>query len=501
MATLVISYARADQPLVRGVVKLLRAAMSEIDDAVYWDEDFEPGAAWFDQIKHSIDEAPQLFVFWCAHSAASSQVLDELMYALNAGKVVVPVLLDDTSLSASLAPIHGVDLRTAVRHVATPHEHSTLRWLVPAALAATVLALSVVTWRTLQAGAPVNGHEYVVEARTTVPSANDGEGEKRQPPKSEPHPESRDSRLDRLAQSRLRQEQLEEALRLEASVQASLKQAERRQESLPGPASPDAGDGSRSRLLLLLSEQRVEHLQVALRQEIAKQEQERRRREAERREAEERETSRPTDSRPPSSTVPESDRESRERVEQLTAALGREHQLQNGLRQPGHWPSPPINEGMPESLMRALQLRESQLREARLRELWRRQEARRKSLERAIEPEGTAPPSKDASPAAVPNLPSVQPTQPAPTASADGPATDQRPGMLPGALVLALVVLLGVLVAMMRRRSKHTRSTDTEATAPDGPGGDQVLVLDERTRDALVRQFRRYLHLDRPTRI
>ena len=500
MATLVISYARADQPLVRGVVKLLRAAMSEIDDAVYWDEDFEPGAAWFDQIKRSIDDAPQLFVFWCAHSAVSSQVLEELMYAINAGKVVVPVLLDDTSLSASLAPIHGVDLRTAVRHVATPHERSTLRWLVPAALAATVLALSVFTWRTLQDGAPAKGHEYVVEARTTVPSANDSEGKNLQLPKSELHPESRDSRLDCLAQSRLRQEQLEEALRLEASVQASLKQAERRRKSPAGPARPDTEDGSRSRLLLL-SEQRAEHLQVALRQEIAKQDQERRRREAERREAEKRETSRPADSRPRSTPVPESDRESRERVEQLTAALGREYQLQNGLRQPAHWPSPPINEGMPESLMRALQLRESQLREARLRELWRRQEARRKSLERAIESAGTVPPSKDASPTAVPNPPPVQPTQPAPAASVDGPATDQRPGMLPGALVLALVVLLGVLVAMMRRRSKHTRSTDTEATAPGGPGGDQVLVLDERTRDALVRQFRRYLHLDRPTRI
>jgi hypothetical protein len=120
MATVVISYARVDQPLVRAVVKLLRAALREFEEPVYWDEDFEPGDAWLDQIKRSIDGAPQVFVFWCAHSAGSRQVAEEFRYALSTGKRVVPILLDSTALIPELGRIHGVDLREAVNHRSPP---------------------------------------------------------------------------------------------------------------------------------------------------------------------------------------------------------------------------------------------------------------------------------------------------------------------------------------------------------------------------------------------
>jgi len=149
MPTLVISYARTDQALVRGIVKLLRAAYGDtVGDAVYWDEDFEPGAPWFDQIQRSIDDAPRVFVFWCAHSAKSTQVSRELAYALSVGKAVVPVLLDDTSLTEALSPIHGVDLRATVIHgvpIPSPTPPPKRRLMSPlwAALGLLPLALAI----------------------------------------------------------------------------------------------------------------------------------------------------------------------------------------------------------------------------------------------------------------------------------------------------------------------------------------------------------------------
>ena len=116
MATLVVSYSRDDRAQVRAVVALLRAALRGIDNAVFWDEDFEPGDPWFEQISHHIDATPQLFVFWCEHAASSQQVRREFSYALHRGKRVVPVLMDDTALVPELAPIHGIDLRDALQH-------------------------------------------------------------------------------------------------------------------------------------------------------------------------------------------------------------------------------------------------------------------------------------------------------------------------------------------------------------------------------------------------
>jgi hypothetical protein len=152
VATLVISYSRSDRTQVRAVVALLRAALRDIEKAVFWDEDFEPGDSWFEQIRRHIDEAPQLFVFWCHHAARSEQVRREFLYAFACGKRVVPVLLDSTVLAPELAPIHGIDLREAVLHTPAPggverptrasRKHTAYpRSFAPAALAATVVAM------------------------------------------------------------------------------------------------------------------------------------------------------------------------------------------------------------------------------------------------------------------------------------------------------------------------------------------------------------------------
>lgn len=119
MANIVISYSREDQPLVRGLVKLLRAGLQGIDKAVFWDDDFEYGDPWFAQFEQSVREATALFVVWCSHSAVSKAVARELHIALEHKKRLVPVLLDRTTMPDAIAALHGVDLRGVVEHSLT----------------------------------------------------------------------------------------------------------------------------------------------------------------------------------------------------------------------------------------------------------------------------------------------------------------------------------------------------------------------------------------------
>jgi hypothetical protein len=146
LSVLVISYSREDQAQIRQVVSLLKAAF-QVRTAVFWDDDFAPGDSWFEQITRHIDVAPQLFVFWCAHSAASAQVRREFLYALEQQKRVVPVLLDDTALAVELAPIHGIDLRSAVRHFTRPRRSlkrsGTLAGIVALVIVSSFVALSI----------------------------------------------------------------------------------------------------------------------------------------------------------------------------------------------------------------------------------------------------------------------------------------------------------------------------------------------------------------------
>jgi hypothetical protein len=111
MAVIVISYSRADRPIVHGLVALLRTGLRGLRKAVFWDEDFTPGEEWFQQIAVQIDKADQLFVFWCRHSARSRQVQREVNYALRKKRRVVPVLLDSSALMKRLTKIHAIDLR------------------------------------------------------------------------------------------------------------------------------------------------------------------------------------------------------------------------------------------------------------------------------------------------------------------------------------------------------------------------------------------------------
>jgi hypothetical protein len=85
-----------------------------------------PTSTWKLQFKNRVEESDRVFVFWCDHSAASKAVGEEIEYAKQLNRIVVPVLLDNTPLSESLSYIHGIDLRATRVHRLDP-----LRTLAP----------------------------------------------------------------------------------------------------------------------------------------------------------------------------------------------------------------------------------------------------------------------------------------------------------------------------------------------------------------------------------
>ena len=123
---LAISYARVDRPQVREIVDLLIAA-NAAEGAVFWDGHLVAGEDWYQQLKRHINRAGKLFVFWCEHSKRSRQVRKEYLYARKRKKRIIPVLLDNTPLSAELAPIHGIDMRRSIRHAPFQPERRRMR--------------------------------------------------------------------------------------------------------------------------------------------------------------------------------------------------------------------------------------------------------------------------------------------------------------------------------------------------------------------------------------
>jgi TIR domain len=130
--SLFVSYSRADKILVGALAKFLRTATTE---AVFRDEDgIAPGAKWAETIRQAIGGARLFYVFWCAHSASSDAVKTEYTLAITLDKPVIPVLLDDTKLTKSLAQYQYLDLRSIAHDVHAKRPTSKKRGMKERAL-------------------------------------------------------------------------------------------------------------------------------------------------------------------------------------------------------------------------------------------------------------------------------------------------------------------------------------------------------------------------------
>lgn len=109
-----ISYDRDDTRLVEPITRLLRS----MSLAVFRDEDsIRPGKRWRYEISAAISDSTLLILFWCRHSAISDYVREEYESAMHQGKDVLPILLDDTVMTAELKEFQYIDFRPLVANM------------------------------------------------------------------------------------------------------------------------------------------------------------------------------------------------------------------------------------------------------------------------------------------------------------------------------------------------------------------------------------------------
>lgn len=104
------SYASDDRDRVAPLVELLRT----LEQRVFFDRDSIPnGALWERELRSALRQISMLFVFWSKHAATSDWVRMEWRTAQRLGKVLIPVILDNTQLPDDLAAYQGIKLGPA----------------------------------------------------------------------------------------------------------------------------------------------------------------------------------------------------------------------------------------------------------------------------------------------------------------------------------------------------------------------------------------------------
>jgi len=108
-----ISYSRVDSEFVLRLARDLKAAGANI----WLDQiDIKPGQPWDNAIEVALQEAPQMLLVLTPASAKSENVRDEISYALEQGKVIVPILYQDCVLPLRLQRTQRIDFRTDYAH-------------------------------------------------------------------------------------------------------------------------------------------------------------------------------------------------------------------------------------------------------------------------------------------------------------------------------------------------------------------------------------------------
>ncbi len=106
-----VSYSHKDARFVKPMMQMLRPTGA----SVFRDEDgIEPGTKWAAVIAEAIEGCRLVYLFWCSHSADSGEVKKEYEQALALKKGIVPLLLDDTPLPATLSEYQWIDLRPVI---------------------------------------------------------------------------------------------------------------------------------------------------------------------------------------------------------------------------------------------------------------------------------------------------------------------------------------------------------------------------------------------------
>jgi len=100
-----ISYSRVNGEVVSIAAKLLRAGGATVFQDVV---DIEYGSDWQEALARAIRQCERVLVFWSLAASTSEWVEREWRMALQAGKRIVPMLLDKTPLPAELSRFNGM---------------------------------------------------------------------------------------------------------------------------------------------------------------------------------------------------------------------------------------------------------------------------------------------------------------------------------------------------------------------------------------------------------
>ena len=111
-----VSYAREDKEFVLKLAADLRQAGANIWVDVF---DIPPGARWDRAIELALEECPRLLVVLSPASVSSENVQDEVHYALQANKAVIPALYRDCKIPYRLLRLHRVDVGTGIADLLT----------------------------------------------------------------------------------------------------------------------------------------------------------------------------------------------------------------------------------------------------------------------------------------------------------------------------------------------------------------------------------------------
>jgi hypothetical protein len=104
--TIFFSYSRDDSEFVLNLAKKLRSAGANI----WLDQlDIKPGTRWDKSIEKALDSSSTLLVILSKSSMASDNVMDEVSFALEENKVVVPVLLEECDIPFRLRRLQFAD--------------------------------------------------------------------------------------------------------------------------------------------------------------------------------------------------------------------------------------------------------------------------------------------------------------------------------------------------------------------------------------------------------
>jgi hypothetical protein len=103
-----ISYSREDSEFALRLAQDLKAAGAQ----VWLDQiDIKPGRSWDNAVEDALLDAPQMLVVLSPSAARSENVRNEISFALEQGKIVVPVLYRDCVVPLRLQRTQRIDFR------------------------------------------------------------------------------------------------------------------------------------------------------------------------------------------------------------------------------------------------------------------------------------------------------------------------------------------------------------------------------------------------------